>query len=52
MRVQTRDKEMLNAISELGLISTKQVRHLFFTDDVAMTMVLKRLRFLEKRTAY
>lgn len=39
---------MLKGISELGLISTKQVRHLFFTDDVAMTTVLKRLRLLEK----
>jgi len=48
LRVQTRDKEMLKTISELGLISTKQVRHLFFNDDVAMTTVLKRLRLLEK----
>ena len=46
MRLQERDIELLKMICDFGLLSTKQVRSLFFK-DVAITTVLKRLRILE-----
>jgi hypothetical protein len=44
----SRDLEMLKKLSTYGMLSTKQVRELFFP-GVAITTVLRRLRLLEAR---
>lgn len=46
MTLTSRDLELLKKLSTHGMLSTKQVGQLFFT-DVAITTVLRRLRLLE-----